>query len=153
MSISISTAERKAVAICVGLGAATSAALAPKDSYFLPNFLFFWGPQILILALALFFRPRAAVIAGIAFSLAGYLTLFGLWAFWKPGADGMVWVGYLFSLPGAALGVLAASVLPAGRSGLTALAAGIISSLIVAAGVAINQVLVCTTLMHCVGGT
>lgn len=151
MKLILSSIEKQFAVACVALGSFVSAALAPKDSYFFPNFLFFWGSQVLILAFVLLFRPRAAVIAGIAFSLALYLGLFGAWIFTRSHPESMAWLGYVFSLPGAVVGAAIVASLPQRRSNLGSLALGLAAAASVAGGIAINQFLVCSTLMHCGG--
>ena len=143
--------ELRLAVVCVSLGACASAALAPKDSYFLPNFLFFWGSQILVLAFAVAFRLRPAFVAGVALSLALYVSLFGTWVFTRAYPDSMAWLGYMFSLPGAVIGLcLVASWLKT-RPGVSPLASGLLAAASVAAGIAVNQTVVCGTVMYCTG--
>jgi ABC-type sulfate transport system permease component len=125
--------------------------LAPKNSHFFPNFLFFSGPQLLMLAFVLLFRPRAPVVAGIAFSLALYLGLFGAWVFTRTHPESMAWLGYMFSLPGGVVGAVLAAVLSRKRPDLGSLAAGLAAAALVAAGIIVNQVVVCSTFMYCGG--
>jgi predicted membrane protein len=131
--------EKKIVAVCLTLGCFVSALLAPKDAYFLPNFLIFWGSQIVVLLVSLVVRPRAAVVAGTAFSLAVYLGLFGLWV-----NEAMAWLGYLFSLPGALFGALLAGGMERNRWSfdLDPLKVSLLAAAWVAAGIAINQALI-----------
>lgn len=144
--------EKQIAAICIILGACVSVALGPKDSFFFPNFLFFWGSQVLLIAaFVLLFRPRAAVVAGIAFSLALYLGLFGSWVFIRSYPDSMAWLGYVLSLPGAAVGAVFAASLPQRKPNLGSLAVGLAAAASVASGIAANQLLVCSTLMYCGG--
>lgn len=147
----LSGIERKLAVACVTLGGCISAVLAPKDSFFFPNFLFFWGSQVLILAFVLLFRPRAAVVAGIAFSLALYLGLFGAWLFTRTHPESMAWLGYVFSLPGAVVGAVLVALLLQRQPNLGPYAAVLLAAALVAAGIAINQVVVCSTVMYCGG--
>jgi len=91
------------------LGLAVSAALAPKNSWFLPNAAFFWGSQLAVLAMLLMLWPRPAVVGGVAAALAIYLAAFGTWLFTRRGDPGasMAWNVYVLSLPGAAIGAIA----------------------------------------------
>lgn len=143
--------EKRLAVVCVALGACASAALAPKDSYFLPNFLFFWGSQVLVLACAVAFRLRPAFVAGVAFSLALYLSLFGTWVFTRAHPESMAWLGYVFSLPGALVGLVAIASWLQQRQSVSPLASGVLSAASVAAGIAINQTVVCGTVMFCGG--
>jgi hypothetical protein len=98
-----------------------------------------------------FFRPRAAIVAGIAFSLAMYLSLYGYWVSTIDDRSGLIWLGYLFSFPGAVLGaVLAAIALPS-RPSLGTLALAILAAAFVAIGIALNQAVICNTVMYCGG--
>lgn len=144
-------AEKRFAVVCVALGSCASVVLAPKDSYFLPNFLFFWGSQILVLAFALAFRPRAAVVAGIAFSLALYLGLFGAWVFTRTYPESMIWLGYVFSLPGAVVGAVLVALLLQRQPSFGPFAAALLAAASVAAGITINQAVVCNTVMYCGG--
>ncbi len=147
----LSNIEKQLAVACVTLGGCVSAALASKDSFFFSNFLFFWGSQVLVLAFISMFRPRAAVVAGIAFSLALYLCLFGSWVFTRSHPDSMAWLGYVFSLPGAIVGVLLVASLSQRQPNLGSLAVGLTAAAAVASGIAANQLFVCSTLMYCGG--
>jgi hypothetical protein len=143
--------EMRLAVVCVSLGACASAALAPKDSFFFPNFLFFWGSQILVVALALAFRLRPAFVAGVALSLALYISLFGAWVFSRAHPESMAWLGYMFSLPGAVIGVFSVGSWLKSRPGVGPLASGSLAAAAVAGGIAVNQTVVCGTVMYCGG--
>ncbi len=143
--------EMRLAVVCVALGACASAALSPKDSFFLPNFLFFWGSQVLVLALAVAFRLRPAFVAGVALSLALYISLFGGWVFSRAHPDSMAWVGYMFSLPGAVVGLLSVASWVKARPSAGPLASGSLAAAAVAGGIAVNQAVVCGTVMYCGG--
>lgn len=147
----VSSTEKRVAVACVVLGICVSVALAPKDEFFLSNFLFFWGSQVLVLFFALVFCLRAAVVAGIAFSLALYLGLFGAWIFTRTYPDSMAWLGYVFSLPGAVVGVVFMALLLQRRPNLGSFAVALVAAAAVAVGIAINQTVVCSTLMYCGG--
>jgi hypothetical protein len=125
-----------------------SAALAPKDEYFLPNAAFFLITQLGPLALLLPFKPRPPVVAGVSIVLALYLWAFGAWVFSHPDGEGLVWLGYPFSLPGAAIGVVSSMLWLGGRMYGALAATGIAVSWVLA-GIAINQTVVCATIMYC----
>lgn len=149
-SIMISTEKRLAIA-GMALGICVAGVLAPKDTYFFSNFLLFWGSQVLVLAFAFAFRQRAAVVAGIASSLALYLGLFGAWIFTRVHPESMAWLGYLFSLPGAVVGVILVAFLLKREPDFAPSTAGLLAFLSVAAGIAMNQAVVCSTVMYCGG--
>ncbi len=133
------------------LGFVVSAALAPKDSYFLPNATFYWVQQLAVIALLLIFRPRPAIISGVAFALALYLAAFGAWVFTRTHRESMSWLGYIFSLPGALVGGIIIAVWLRRRPTLQPLVAACISASAVLIGIFINQAVVCGTVMYCAG--
>lgn len=141
--------DRKLAIAGILSGVCVSAILAPKDAYFIPNVLFFWLSQLAVLALLWPFRPRPAVIAGVALALATYLGLFAVWVFSHPHPDSMAWLGYLFSLPGAAIGSIFSALWLRGRLTYGAIAASCIAASLVFVGILINQTIVCKTVMYC----
>jgi hypothetical protein len=141
--------ERNLAIIGLALGICVSAMLAQKGPDFLPNLGFFWLSQVVALALALPFRPRPAVIAGGALALAFYLGAFAAWLALHPYRAGLIWLGYLLSLPGAAVGSIVAALLLRDRLKYSAIMASCIASGLALVGVLINQTLVCMTAMDC----
>ena len=142
--------ERNLAIIGLVLGICVSAMLAQKGPNFLPNLAFFWLSQLVVLALALPFRPRPAVIAGGALALALYLGAFAGWLALHPDKAGLIWLGYLCSLPGAAVGAIVAALLLRDRVKYSAIVASCIASVLALVGVLINQTFVCMTAMYCV---
>ena len=136
---------------CVSLGGIVSALLASKGSHFLANFAFYWLPQLGVLAFVCLCKPRLAVIAGVATVLAVYLAAFGTWAFTRNSPESMAWLGYLFSLPGALLAAVGAAIMLRARLHIHPLAAGAMAAGVVFAGIAINQTVVCSTVIYCLG--
>jgi hypothetical protein len=141
--------DRKLAILGILLGGCVSAILAPKDAYFIPNLMFYWLPQLAVLTLLWPFSPRPAVVAGVALALATYLGLFGAWVFSHPHPDSMAWLGYLFSLPGAAIGSISSALWLRGRLTYGTIAASCIAAGLVFVGILINQTIVCKTLMYC----
>lgn len=92
-----------------------SAAIAPKDAWFLPNFTFYMASQLAVLGVIAAFRPRPAVAAGSALALAAYLAGYACWVFTRTPAESMAWLGYLFVLPGALLPIAGAVAWLRGR--------------------------------------
>ena len=133
----------------VFLGVLVAAVLAPKNEYFFGNFIFYWLPQLIIISLLLILKYRLAVVSGCAFIMALYLVLYGAWVSSQP-KDGLIWLGYVFSIPGAALGALAAGYFLKVRIRETTVFIAIaVTSLASAVGVIVNQAAVCSTVMYC----
>jgi hypothetical protein len=141
--------ERTLAIVGLAVGICVSAMLAQKGSNFLPNLAFFWLSQLIALAPALPFRPRPAVVAGGALALAVYLGASAAWLALHPNRAGFIWLGYLFSLPGAAVGSIVAALLLRDRLKYSAIIASGITSGLALVGVLINQTLVCITAMYC----
>jgi hypothetical protein len=85
--------ERKVTFGCVALGLVVAIFLSPKDSFLLLNAIFFWSSQLVVLAVLLAFKPRPAVMAGVAIALAAYLAAFGAWLLTRVHPDSMAWLG------------------------------------------------------------
>ena len=136
---------------CVLSGLLVAVLLAPKDYTFLPNLAFLWLPQLAVLLLAWFSHAnRLAALAGTALAMATYLAAFGAWLFSRPHAESLAWLGYLFSLPGAAFGVFMAAAIcegmdPAGR--MFRIASTFAGAVLV--GIILNQAVLCATVLHC----
>lgn len=97
---------------CICVGAAAAAALAPWDRLFFPNFFFGWAPQLLVLFVAGALRVRLLVLGAVALALTAYLLGFSAWLLTVyPRERGMAWLFYMFSMPGALVGVAAALAL------------------------------------------
>ncbi len=146
-----SSRELLAALLCVTAGVLVAAWLAPKDSYFLGNLLTYWGPHAAIFVLLSLKPPRPALYAGTALAMAAYLAAFGAWLFSRGRPESMAWLGYLFSFPGAVVGVVVAYRLTDRHPAPSALTATAITAAWVAAGLAFNQALVCSTVMYCLG--
>jgi len=143
--------ETRAAIVCVMLGLLVSAAMSPKNAYFFSNMAFYSASQIGMLALLLPFKPRPAIVAGAAFALAVYLAAFGTWQFTRSSPQSMSWLGYVFSLPGAAICTVVVAIVLRGQAKLRPFAAACISAGAVLGGIFVNQVVVCSTLMYCGG--
>ena len=155
-ALSRRTTEISVTLACVGVGLVVSAALASKTSYALGNFIFFWLPQGSVLAVialqSLVIRSSIVAVGGASFVLAAYLFLFHGWVFSLSPHNGMAWLGYIMSMPGAAIGGLISNVLVTkGKRGNPTIAfvACAIGSF---SGLAANQTMICSTQMYCEGG-
>lgn len=109
--LTAANSERTFAHIGIVLGFAASFVLAPKDEFFFPNFLFYWGSQLSVVVLILLLRPKPAVVTAMSVILVAILLGFKMWlwsrADLKP--DGLVWLLYLVLLFGAAIGGLGAT--------------------------------------------
>ncbi|WP_139271152.1 hypothetical protein [Atopomonas hussainii] len=136
--------EKTAAFLCVLSGITVATTISPSGEYFLGNFIYFWLPQLGILALTAIIHSRPAVISGAALVMALYLAAFNSWT-----PDSMAWLGYLFSLPGAAIGSAIGAANIKNRATTTAIHAGSAVAASTIIGLSINQLLVCSTVMHC----
>jgi hypothetical protein len=141
--------ERRLAISALVLEFLVAALLAQKGPNFLPNLGFFWLSQLLALSLCLPFRPRPAVIAGAALALVTYLAAFALWLATHPDRVGLVWFGYLFSLPGAAVGAIAGALLLRDRFRYGVAIAILLTAGLALLGVLLNQTMICMTVMYC----
>jgi hypothetical protein len=131
------------------LGLAVSIGLAPKDITMLLNALFFWLPQLFVLAILWMLKPRSAVFAGVAVALALYLAIFGVCIHLSHDRDSLGWLGYFFSFPGAIAGALGAVFLLRKRPLYSILSASSTAASLVFIGLLVNQTVVCNTVMYC----
>ena len=138
-----------AVAACIS-GLTVAFSLSHK-SYFLGSMAFYWGPHLAVLALVSMFKPRSAVIAGIAFGLSIYLAAFAIWVSTRLHPSPMAWLGYLFALPGALAGAGIALYIQNREANLGTLATTMAALCCVLLGITFNQVVVCNTLFYCGG--
>lgn len=134
---------------CILIGVAAAVMIAPKNSYFFSNFTFYWLPQAVLLATLLITRCRLPVICGVALILSGHLVCFNFWISSKPHPDSMTWLGYLFSLPGAAIGAFSSALAVKHFKIDSSLILGGIAFSFTLVGLILNQVFICTTLMYC----
>ncbi|MEI2812656.1 MAG: hypothetical protein V9E91_02260 [Burkholderiaceae bacterium] len=144
-----SWSERLSLIMSVLAGLLVSIWLSPWDTYFWGNFAIFWIPQLVILVVLLFFVTRQAVLTGIAAVLALYLALFSAWASSSSSHDGLTWLGYLFSLPGAGLGAIVGAIYLEGQTYRRAFTYAAIAAMFTFVGLAINQAVMCSTVMYC----
>lgn len=94
--------ERFVAIFVIFAGICTAIVIAPYNKYFLLNFLFYWGPQGIILSILYFGRIHLSIIAGSAFIMTLHLIAYDI-CISRP-SDAMAWLGYLFSIPGALVG-------------------------------------------------
>ena len=123
--------------------------LAPKNKFFWYNFVWFWVPQAAILGLLTILRFRPAIIGGCGLILSVYLALYGAWMFSLPPREALAWFGYLFPLPGAAIGSVLAGIYSKKRNTQNALTSMLNSSALTFFGISINLIIICNTAMYC----
>jgi hypothetical protein len=142
--------ESLGAAICIGCGVGASVVLSPKDEYFLGNFAYYWLPQAAIIVVLCLTKARPAIVAACALVLAIYLVAFDTWVATLPARDGaLAWVGYLFALPGAAVGAIASVLIPVPNALRGAASMAMVTALLTITGLSASQAILCTTVMHC----
>lgn len=130
--------------------AGTSAYLAPHDRHFFPNFAWYWLPAVVVLVAVTALGLASPVAAGGGIALALFLAAFHSWAASLGKGGDMAWLGYLFAMPGAFIGLLVAGwLVKRERSGVVP--ALFIGLAVTVAGLALNMGVVCSTVMHCYG--
>lgn len=134
---------------CIAIGISVATYISPKNSYFFGNFIFYWLPQALVLAIIFIARYKFPIICGVALLLSVYLACFHLWVFSNSQPESMAWLGYIFSLPGAAIGALLSAPIVKYCEIKRSFMLGATALLITFVGLALNQVLICTTVMYC----
>lgn len=142
--------SRQLVKLALISGALVSAYLAPRDwAIFLPNFVIFWTPHVLLLGMLWAMRSSWTLIAGSATAAAIYLALFGTWVFSARHPEGLAWLGYFFSFPGALLGAITAHYLERHKLVSSVSKPFVVGLVCVAIGITLNQLAVCSTVMFC----
>jgi hypothetical protein len=135
----------------IALGCGLAGALAPHDSFFLPNFAFYWGGQLAAIALLFLARPRAAAVAALAMVLATTLLAVDLWVRHRAGAhpDGLAWLLYPVVLFGAAVGSVGATWWYDSTVSLTNFRLACITGLAAAGGCCLSAALACSSAFYC----
>lgn len=141
--------ERLAAIFTVSVILAIAAVLAPKDSYFVANFLFFILPSAFLLGIFLPYSPRPAAVAALAAVLALYLVGFHWWLFSDGNPESLAWLGYLASLPGIAIGAIASAFALKRKSAAGVFEVFAFTTFCALVGLLLNQALVCSTVMYC----
>ena len=120
----------------------------PSGASFLTTALWFVLPQLALCGLAGWLTRTGATALGVAIALAVYLALFIAWVR-SHSPDGLIWLSYWSSLPGAALGALAGGLAVRWwRSARDGVAFGV-GFATTAIGIATNQATLCATVVHC----
>ena len=131
------------------LGIIVAIFLPPKDIYFFSNFMWYWLPQLGIIILLLILKASPSTIGGAAFVLALYPLAYYTWVMHHKDGEGLVWLGYLFSLPGGVLGSFVALAYLKYKIHKNYLVITGMSALFTFFGLLINQIIVCKTVMYC----
>lgn len=106
------------------------------------NFVYTWVPQVVALGAMLLIKARPAAVAGAACGFAGYLLFFRWLAATYYIDNGLVWLLYLFSLPGGFVGAIVATTWLHKREHWSANAAALAAAAFVLVGIAINDAFV-----------
>ena len=142
--------EVRSVVLAATLGATFVAAISSKDRHFFGQFFYAWAPHAALYLLLFALRARPATITGASLAATVHLAVFWLWANTLPATgNGLIWLGYFFALPGGLCAAVLAKLLIDMKRPL--LQASLLSFGTTLAGFALNQGLVCTTLLHCNG--
>lgn len=139
--------ERLIAILVIFAGICTAIVIAPHNKHFLPNFLYYWGPQGIILSILYFGRIHLSVIAGSALIMTLHLIAYDIWIS-RP-SDAMAWLGYLFSIPGALVGALAFGLLMKKYPYKSALFIGLWGSFSTFVGIGMIQLYLCCSVLYC----
>jgi len=137
-------------AVVLALMGAVAAFLAPHNRYFLGNFVWYWLPLALVVALPVVAGAGRGIVVGCALALSGFLFAYHAWVQSLAHSEGLIWLGYLFALPGAVIGVFVGYLWCKLRPASVAIAAAI-ALIATAGGLALNMGLLCATLIYCQG--
>lgn len=146
------SAEAWSAILGVALGVAVSMKLAlgvPGIDFFVVNTLGFWIPQLVVLGLLLLFKPRPAVVAGVAGVLAIYCWVYAAGIRSTNDREGLAYLGYVFSFPGAAIGASFIGQQLHLHPVNNAITAAVAAAFVVASGIFVNQVMICHTVIYC----
>lgn len=111
-------------------------------------FLYLMLPTLVLGGIGWLVSRSPANALGAALALPLYFAAYTAWVA-SQSADGLIWLGYVFSLPGAALGALVGGAIGRDyrmRSRRIQVGIGLGVTVL---GIAINQASLCATLMHC----
>ena len=136
-------------------GALVSVLLSQPGKMFFADFSFLWGSQLTVLFIlwifSVIFRFKSLTLpfyAGVSLVLAVYLFVFDWWIFSINKSEGLAWLGYYFSLPGAVIGGFFAVARFKPRPALVIAA---FAAAYVFAGIAVAQMFSCQFVMKCGG--
>jgi hypothetical protein len=139
------------LAASIAPGCAVSFLLAPHDATFLPNFAFYWGGQLAVIATLFLARPRVAAVA--AQSVVTAAILMGL-AWWirhrtQSHPDGLVWLIYPVLLCGAAIGGVVATWWYGENRSISGVRIACITAIAAAGGSWLSTVAACHSIFYC----
>ncbi len=106
------------------------------------NLVVTWVPQAIVIVAMLFLGARPAALTGAAVVLAGYLGFFHYWIYTYYQGDGLAWLLFVFTMPGAFVGGILATRWLRDRDGWSEKSAAIAAAVFVIAGIAVNQLCV-----------
>ncbi|QFR43041.1 hypothetical protein [Sulfurimonas xiamenensis] len=142
--------EHSVARIIVLLGIITAIVIAPKNHFFLPNFLYYWLPQGVIIGLLFLAKMRASVITGCSLTMTTFLISYAiLMSSTSEPSAAMAWIVYLFSIPGALIGAFIFGMTAKKLQYNSSIVVGIGSLISTLIGVGIIQLAFCCTVMYC----
>jgi hypothetical protein len=128
----------------------SAAYIAPHDASFLGNFAWYWFPAAGVVSLLAAAGAKSGVLAGCSLALTTFLFTYHFWVQSLHSPGGLVWLGYLFAMPGAIAGALFAYFWFKNRNTSLMLATLVATSCTVF-GLVLNMSLICSTVMYCGG--
>src|SRR5471032_1541924 len=149
--VALRAPERKFAVIGIALGFVVSCMLALRDELFLPNFEFYWGSHLVVIAIILLLRPRPAIVSALSVYLALMLIGFKAWLGIRSNlnADGGVWFLYLVLLIGTTMGcAIGAYWLGKRKSFSSFQAVGVIAAAAIG-GSTLSMITGCYTVFYC----
>jgi len=142
--------EFSSAIVVVLLSAAGVAAQVGNDQYFLGQFTWIWGPQAALVALLLLFKPRPAAIVGSLLVTSVYQVAYVAFVNTHSDGEGLIWLGYLFSFPGAAIGAVLCTIwFHVRHPNSSGLRIGGVTAASTLLGLTLNQTVICSTVMYC----
>jgi len=145
---SLALPEKRLAVVVVAISIAILAWLCSNSSSFWGQFAYVVAPQCLALLVLRAMRARGAAIAGTLLAQLGHLGLFDLWASGKGDDAGLAWLAYFLAVPGGIVGgAIGARLLK--QKPWTVLGVVAASALLSLAGVALNQMYLCASVMQC----
>ena len=145
--MTLKTNEHSVTKIIVLLGVIAAIVIAPKNEFFLPNFLYFWLPQGIIIGLLFVIKIDHRAIAGCAIIMTLHLIIYSLWI--SSPHNALAWLGYFFSIPGAFVGAFIFDITAKKLQYNSSMVVGIGSLVSTLIGVGVIQLWICCTIMYC----
>lgn len=148
---SLRTPEQKFAVAGIALGFVISCILAFRAEPFLSNFEFYWGSQLVGIAIILLLRPRPAIVGALSVCMVLVLSGFKAWLSRRSNAnpDGLVWLLYLVLLAGTAMGAAIGTYWLRGKQAFSWFKTTCIIAATAAAGCIISISMSCYWVFYC----